>query len=315
MQQPLAANRSRGPLVWRDMDQQALDDAYDQSKYASNQLEITGRRGPASVRALQFIAPPERRAYGPTEVERLDVYRAGNLLRRAPGNNNAARHSAQAPISIFVHGGAWRRGRAADFAYQAEMFVRAGAHHVVLDFTNVDDAGGDLAVMVDQVRRAVAWVYANAATFEGDAERITLIGHSSGAHIAGCVATTDWKQYGVPQTVIKNALLCSGMYDLMPVSLSKRSEYVKFTDAMVDDLSALHHIDRLAARLVVAYGTRETPEFQRQAEEFAAAVKAAGKPVELVVAENYNHFEIGETLANPYGIVGRAALALMDLPA
>ena len=43
-----------------------------------------------------------------------------------------------APISIFVHGGAWRRGSAKDFAFQAEMFVRAGAQLVVLDINDVD---------------------------------------------------------------------------------------------------------------------------------------------------------------------------------
>jgi len=42
-------------------------------------------------------------------------------------------------------------------------------------------------------------------------------------------------------------------------------------------------------------------------------VKAAGKPVELIVAPDYNHFEMGESLNNPYGPNGRAALALMKL--
>jgi arylformamidase len=42
-------------------------------------------------------------------------------------------------------------------------------------------------------------------------------------------------------------------------------------------------------------------------------VKAAGKPVQLLVGEGYNHFEIPETLANPYGLLGRAALAQMKL--
>ena len=52
---------------------------------------------------------------------------------------------------------------------------------------------------------------------------------------------------------------------------------------------------------------------QRQNREFAAAVKAAGKPVELIVGEGFNHFEMQETLGNPYGVAGRAALKLMNL--
>jgi arylformamidase len=65
---------------------------------------------------------------------------------------------------------------------------------------------------------------------------------------------------------------------------------------------------------VLSYGTYETPEFQRQTRDFAAAVRAAGKPVELIVGEGYNHFEMLETLANPFGLLGRAVLAQMGLP-
>jgi arylformamidase len=97
------------------------------------------------------------------------------------------------------------------------------------------------------------------------------------------------------------------------VRLSARSRYVKFTDEMVQALSPARHLDRLHAPLIVGHGTCETPEFQRQARDFAAAVRAAGKPVELVVGEGYNHFEMYETLANPYGVLGRAVLEQMQL--
>jgi arylformamidase len=95
--------------------------------------------------------------------------------------------------------------------------------------------------------------------------------------------------------------------------LSFRSSYVKFTDEIEQALSPQRHLDKLNAPLVLAYGTLETPEFQRQSRDFAAAVKEAGKPVELLVGEGYNHFEMPETLANPYGLLGRAALAQMKL--
>ena len=125
---------------------------------------------------------------------------------------------------------------------------------------------------------------------------------------------TDWpKEFGLPANILKGGLVASGMYDLKPVRLSKRSQYVKFTDEIEQALSSQRHLDKLNAPIIVAYGTQETPEFQRQNREFAAAVKAAGKPVELLVGEGYNHFEMLETLANPYGLLGRAALAQMGL--
>jgi arylformamidase len=102
-----------------------------------------------------------------------------------------------------------------------------------------------------------------------------------------------------------------GMFDLEPVRLSHRGEYVAFTDEMEHDLSPIRHLDNLHAPVIVAYGSYETREFKRQSEAFASAVAAAGKPVELIVAENYNHFEVIETLANPHGILGRAVLTQM----
>jgi arylformamidase len=100
---------------------------------------------------------------------------------------------------------------------------------------------------------------------------------------------------------------------MKPVRISKRSSYVKFTDEMEQAMSSQRHLGLLRAPLVISYGTNETPEFQRQNRDFAAAVKAAGKPVELVVGADFNHFEMNESLASPYGPNGRAALALMKL--
>ena len=168
--------------------------------------------------------------------------------------------------------------------------------------------------MADQVRRAVAWVYKNATSFGGDPNRLYLSGHSSGGHLGGVIGITDWpKDFGLPADVLKSALLVSGMYDLKPVRLSKRSNYVKFDDESEEALSAQRHIDKINTPLIIGYGTLESPEFQRQSRDFAAAVKAAGKPVELIVGEGFNHFEIQETMANPFGLGGRAALSMMKL--
>jgi arylformamidase len=292
------AGRIKGPLVWLDMDQRELDDAYDQSKYAANQQQLTRRRALLSDLARARLGQPKRLAYGAAPIEGIDLYPA-----RRPN----------APIVVFIHGGAWRNGTAHDNAYAAETFVNAGSHFAVLDFDSVTEVGGNLMVLGDQVRRAVAWLYANAAALGGDRERIHVVGHSSGGHLSGVVATTDWARYGVPPGIVKAAVLCSGMYDLKPVRLSARSTYVAFTDEIEQELSPQRHLDRLVCPIVVGYGTLETPEFQRQARDFTTAVKAAGKPITLLVAEEYNHFELSETLGNPYSLLGHAALELMQL--
>ena len=291
----------KGPPVFLDYDQAALDAAYDQAAYAPTREQLIERRIGTSASVRGRIGEPERIAYGMAVIERLDIYRA--------------RHDA-APVFVFIHGGAWHSGRSKDFAGPAEMFLAAGAHYVVPDFAWVQDVGGSLMVLADQVRRAIAWVFQNIARFGGDPNRLYLGGQSSGAHLAAVALTTDWRRdFGLPADTIKGGVCISGMYELTPVRLSARSRYVAFDNATVAELSPIRHLERLQAPLVVAYGTCETPEFQRQNREFAAAVEAAGKPVRLVVGEHYNHFELPETLGNPYGLLGRATLDLMGLTA
>ncbi|MBI4247646.1 MAG: alpha/beta hydrolase, partial [Candidatus Rokubacteria bacterium] len=188
------AQSAKGPTVFLDYDQAALDRAYDQRPWAPNMQPVIKRYAINSVAVRARIGPPRSFPYGPTPVETLDVYPAKR---------------ANAPVMVFLHGGAWRAGKAKDSAFPAEVFVKAGAHYVAPDFATVMEVGLD--GMVSQVRRAVAWVAKNAATFGGDPSRIHLSGHSSGAHLAGTVVVTDWaRDFGLPADVVKGAVLVSG---------------------------------------------------------------------------------------------------------
>ncbi len=281
-------------MVFLSYSQEELDRAYNQRAYAVNQEQVELRLKARSQEARQRLGMPRRLSYGESTAERLDIFES---------------HDAPAPTVVYVHGGAWRGGSAENSAFPAEVLIDADVNYVALDFSLVDDAGGSLYPMVEQVRKAVAWVYHNTASFGGDPGRIHLVGHSSGAHLAACVLSTDWQaNFGLPSDVIKTGLLASGMYDLYPVSLSARSQYVSFTSGMIEDLSPIRRVESWKVPVIVAYGTLETPEFQRQSQEFADALGRAGKDVKLLVGEGYNHFEIRETLGNPYGLLGRAVL-------
>jgi arylformamidase len=289
----------KGPLVWMNMDQVEIDAAYDQSFYAPMAAQISKRRRANSEAVRARLGQPMRVSYGPTEVEKLDIYRA----RRS-----------KAPIFVFIHGGAWLGGDAKNYGDSAELFVTAGANYIALDFIAIKAAGGDLRVMAEQVRSALAWSYKNAASFDGDPDRFYIGGHSSGGHLCGVALVTDWqKDFGLPADFIKGGLCMSGMYDMKPVRISKRSSYVNFNDEMEYTMSSQRQLDRLTAPVIVTYGSEETPEFQRQNRDFAAAVTAAGKRAELIEAVGYNHFEMGESLGNPFGPNGRAVLKLMKL--
>ena len=294
-----ATTEDTGPLVWLDMDQARLDDAYTNRVYAPNMDRVREQSTFRNEAAKARLEPPLEFSYGTGSTETLEVYRAPR---------------AGAPIQIYIYGGTWRFGSAAEYAYLAEPFVNNGAMMVVVNISSVEEAPDGLSTLATQVRDAVAWTYRNARRLGGTPERLYLSGHSSGGHLAAVALTTDWeREYGLPPDLVKGGLCASGMYDLEPVRRSWRNAYLHLTDAQVEAISPQRHVDRLNSPLIVAYGSYETPEFQRQGRDFAAAVQAAGKPVEHLVGSGYNHFEIRETLGNEFGLLGRAALEQMDL--
>jgi arylformamidase len=279
--------------VFLGYDQAELDRQYDQRAWAANAAEVIRRYADDSDAVRTRLGAPESHAYGESASETLDLYRAT---------------TARAPVHVFVHGGAWRLLSKRESAFAAELFVGAGAHFAALDFALIPAV--TLREMAAQVRQALAWLYREADDIGVDRHRIFLSGHSSGAHLAALAAVTDWRDFGLPPDVVKATLCASGIYDLRPVRLSARNDYVRLDEAMEQELSPQRHLARLSCALVVACAEHDSDEFRRQARKFAAA---AG--VDLLVGEGLNHFEFAETLARQDGLLGSAALRQMGLDA
>lgn len=281
--------------VWLDMDQAALDAAYDQTVYAPNHAQIIGRMVRSSA-AVAERCGAQMFNYGPSEIETLYYF-------PAPGSKT--------PIHVHIHGGAWRQRKAEGILFPAEMFTRAGIGFAIFDFISVDETEGDLIPMREQVCRALAWLANHAEQLGGDPDRLHVSGFSSGAHLASVAMIEDWKKWGFPKNPYTHAWLASGMYDLLPVRLSKRSEYLNITDQIEREMSAQRHIDRFNLPATIAYGGCETPEFIRHAQVFADALQHAGRAVMLLACEGYNHYEMMEQFGHPYSVLGRAMLAGM----
>src|ERR1051325_2165964 len=138
---PRVQPKPKGPLVFLDYDKEEIDLAYDQAPWASNAPEISKRNAQKSATAIARLGEPRRIAYGSAEIEKVEIYTT---------------KKANAPINIFLHGGAWRSGNARGAAYMSETFVDAGAHFISVDFNNAPEIDGNLMIMADQVRRAIA---------------------------------------------------------------------------------------------------------------------------------------------------------------
>jgi arylformamidase len=285
--------------VFLDYTQEELDDAYEQTRWAPNFEELRRRREQicAEVRARN---PHFDRGYGPSPDETLEIL---------PTTRE------RAPVVMFTHGGRWLAQPPDSFIHFAETITGAGAHYVAARFSALTPTPGKtrLPDIAGQLRRAVAWLFSNAESFGGNPEQIHVIGHSSGSHLTSVLLTTDWQRHGLPANVLKSGTCVSGMYDLRPVLLSKRGNYVKVGADEEDELSALRHLDRVRCPILIAYGDKESPEFKRHGESFAGALKQRGLASQLLVLAGCNHFEGIATMADPRSPLASAVLRHMHL--
>ncbi|MBV8537189.1 MAG: alpha/beta hydrolase [Alphaproteobacteria bacterium] len=285
--------------VFLDYTQEELDDAYDQARWVPNfeELRQRPRRLSAEVRARN---PHFEKSYGAADDETFEI---------VPAQRTGA------PVVLFVHGGRWMAQPPDSFIYFAETIIGAGAHFVAARFGALPPTPGEIRLpnIVDQLRRAVVWLFRNAATFGGNPENIHLIGHSSGGHLASVLLTTDWTRHGLPANVLKSGTCVSGVYDLRPVLLSARGNYVKLSRVEEDELSAIRHLGRVRCPILVAYGDKESPEFKRHGESFSAALKDRALTGRLLVLAGCNHFEGIATMIDPKSALATAVLEHMQL--
>jgi arylformamidase len=208
-------------------------------------------------------------AYGEHPAEKLDLFfppgRGGNL-----------------PVHIFIHGGYWRMFSKADYSYVADTVTRAGAIAVIVDYALMPEVR--MAAIVDQVRRAKQWVLDNIASHGGDPGRISLSGHSAGAHLA----TFLFEKTPAPAH-IHAALLLGGLYDLKPLQTSFLEPMIGITDeeaAAFTPMTRQHDPD---TAVTIVVGAQETPPFHKQAADFATRLRALGLGVRNLSLEDRNH--------------------------
>jgi arylformamidase len=142
--------------------------------------------------------------------------------------------------------------------------------------------------IVDQVRRAVAFVHERGAEFGLDGTRIHLAGSSAGAHLAAMCLADGWDR---PPGAIRSALLASGLYDLEPLRHCHPNEWLKLDEQAVARCSPIRHIPAEGPPVIVTYGGSDTDAFKRQSRDYAAAWIAAGHAATFREMTAHNHFD------------------------
>ena len=271
--------------LFLDYDKAGLDAQYNLRAAVKDAVEHLGEcaRRSGVFRAgvnVQVDVP-----YGPAHGERVNIFPAAK---------------AGAPILVFIHGGYWQRLDKNDFDYIAAPFVAAGAAVVNVNYTLAPRAAMD--EIVRQVRAAIAWTWREAKSFNGDAARIHVSGHSAGGHLTAMAALTEWEGFapGLPANVVKSAVAISGLYELEPVRHTYLNDALKLDAAAARRNSPALFVRKGAAPLALAVGADETREFLRQQRDFAAALaKAGAAPTATLEIPGRHHFDVIHDLAEP----------------
>ena len=221
-------------------------------------------------------------AYGDTPLQTLDVFPAAR---------------ADAPLHVFIHGGYWRALDKSDHSFIAAPLVAAGATVVMLNYDLCPAV--TLDAIVRQVRAGIAWVHGNAGQLGGDPNRLTISGHSAGAHLAVMAMHEDWKRAaGLPLDMIKAVVAVSGIYDLTPVLGISVNQDVRLTEPMMQANSPTLDPPPPSAPLLLAVGEDETPAWIQQTLDLHRRCEGRGVNSRLMRVPGRDHFSVALDMAD-----------------
>lgn len=269
------------------------------------QLSDTCRKAVSDRAAAGQALPPGMReaAYGRDAKQTLDYTRPAG--------------SAKAPILLFVHGGGWAIGdKRHSAALKATHFTATGwafasANYRLVPAATVEQQAADVAA-------AIAWLRANAAAFGFDPDRIVLMGHSAGAHLAALVATDPayLAAAKVPLAAIAGVVLLDGAgYDVATQIASPRNVVAGMYNAAFGADPARHAKlsptvqaapPNASAWLILPVATRG--DSNAQSRGLAAALTRAGARAAVVPVPDTTHGQLNRNLGN----AGDVATAEVD---
>jgi len=281
---------------WRKLDTGTLEREYNaRATVPDIDAELRAYRDGST---LMYQRLPHRRGlpYGPGADETLDLF-------PVPGRPDAR-------LFLFIHGGYWRALCKEDSVFMAENFTSLGVAVAALDYSLAPAV--PLSLMVDQCRRAVAWLHRQGGDLGVDTRRMVVAGSSAGAHLAAMVLAAGWQAgLGVPDDVVSGGVLVSGLYDLAPLRHALPQSWLHLSEPDVQALSPQQHLPGPARRLHMVVALRDTGEFKRQSRDYARACEAIGCPTTFYEVDGRNHFDVILDWTRPDSALTRSVLALL----
>jgi len=232
-------------------------------------------------------APLTSIAYGDDARQKLDIYLP---------KQNAVGASA---VLIFFHGGSWHDGEREGYGFLGRAFAARGFVTVIADYRKAPSVR--FPAFVQDTASAIAWVHANIAKYDGDADRIFVMGHSAGAHIAMMTALDpQWlAANNLTPDVIKGLIGLAGPYDFLPLT----SDSSKIALGQWPDLKETQPITYArgdAPPLLLLTGDKDTVVKPRNSKILSEKIQALGGQQQLRIYPDVDHADIIMAVARPF---------------
>lgn len=215
-------------------------------------------------------------SYGELERQRLDLY----LPVGTPPY----------PAVIFVHGGYWDSGSKEEYAFVADALVAEGYAVAIPNYRLVPEV--TFPAYVEDIAQATAWLLEYAELLELDAERIHLMGHSAGAHIAALV-TLDARYlaaYGREACELASFVGLAGPYDFLPLAPDDlRARAALGPPAAYAETQPINFARGDAPPVLLVTGLADEVVDPHNSLRLAARLEAAGGSVQLVTYPGVDH--------------------------
>ncbi len=310
--------------VYRGYSAAQLEDLYNQSPSVPDFPRIVAGWDERSAAVAAAYGHRADVAYGEGPFQDLTFFPPVSRARLATGDVLAAG-------VLFIHGGYWQELYKESWLYLAPAFLETGVAYIALNYALAPAV--TLDEIVQEMRRAVAWVWRHAVELHLDRDRLYVAGHSAGAHLAVMLLLTDWPAFApdLPSTPLRGACAVSGVYDLEPLLHTSVNDALGLDGAAAQRNSPFHLLAEEAALeagsesgekvgrgggcsvpLILAGGGLESIEFRRQQNALAERWAASGRPLRVVDMPGFHHFNVVDEMAREGSPLYEALMAMVE---
>jgi arylformamidase len=282
----------RSPL-WAGLSDEEHEFQYNPQRAFPDFKDHQAARAPANAEARRRLRAVLDIPYGDHPLRRLDVFPA---------------EGERSPVHVFIHGGYWRAQDKENFAFVADLFVAHGITAVVVNYEL--GPASTLDGVAESALAAFEWVLREIGTHGGDPGRVSLSGHSAGAHLGAEILAADWAARGLDPAVIRGAVLISGIFDPAPTMLTSVQADLHLTPEIVARRNVEARPIRVECPVAVVAGGREPWHWIDQSYRYAHHLHRAGRDPEVRIVPGFGHFDIINQYMDPRSPIARLCLAM-----